>query len=70
MMPAHYIREAELTFDGLTARELDILKIGYASGIHQANNEAQPKLSDLEIRIGKVQGLINQASEALYKPSF
>ena len=70
MIPAHYIREAELTFDGLTARELDILKIGYASGLHQANNEAQPKLSDLEIRIGKVHELINQASKALYKPSF
>lgn len=70
MMPSHYIREAELTFNGLTHRELNILKIGYASGLHQANNEAQPKLSDLEIRIGKVHELINQASEALYKPSF
>lgn len=70
MISANYITSAELAFDGLTARELAIFQMGYASGLHRANNEAQPKLSDLEIRIEKVHELINQASEALYKPSF
>jgi len=70
MIPAHYIKGAELTFDGMTARERAIHEHGFADGQHCARNEAQPQLSDLEIRIDTATGLVRDAIEALYKPSF
>jgi hypothetical protein len=70
MIPAHYTNEAELTFYGMTARERDIYEHGFRDGQHCARNEAQPQLSDLEIRIDKATGLVREAIEALYKPSF
>ena len=70
MIPAHYINDACLTFDGLNARELAIYNQAFQDGQHRANNDAQPQLSDLEIRIDKATGLVREAIEALYKPSF
>ena len=70
MIPAHYTKEAELKFDGMTARERAIHEHGFADGQHCAKNEAQPRLSDLEIRIDTATGLVREAIEALYKPSF
>jgi hypothetical protein len=70
MIPAHYINEAELTYDGMTARERDIYEHGFADGQHCARNEEQPRLSDLEIRIDTATGIVREAIEALYKPSF
>lgn len=70
MIPAHYTESAAAQFGPLTARETAILQMGYASGLHRANNDAQPRLSDLELRIGKAHDLIKQANEALYTPSF
>ncbi len=70
MIPAHYTKQAELTFDGMTARERAIYEHGFADGQHSARNEAQPQLSDLEIRIDTATGLVREAIEALYKPSF
>ena len=70
MIPAHYIKQADLTFEGLDARELAIYRQAFQDGMHRANNAAQPQLSDLEIRIDKATGLVREAIEALYKPSF
>jgi hypothetical protein len=70
MIPAHYTNLAELTFDGMTAREWAIYETGFRDGQHRANNDAQPQLSDLEIRIDKATDLVREAIEALYKPSF
>lgn len=70
MIPAHYLTSAANEFNGLSQREIEIMQAGFKAGLHQANNEAQPKLSDLEIRIGKVADLVKRAGEALYSPSF
>ena len=70
MIPAHYTNQAELTFDGMSARERAIYEHGFRDGEHCARNEAQPQLSDLETRIDKATGLVREAIEALYKPSF
>jgi hypothetical protein len=70
MIPAHYTKGAELRFDGMNAREWAIYHLGFDDGQHCARNEAQPRLSDLEIRIDKATDLVREAIEALYKPSF
>ena len=49
MTPAHYINEAELTFDGLTARELAIYQMGIDHGKSIKADEVQPILSRLEM---------------------
>jgi hypothetical protein len=49
MTPAHYINEAELTFDGLTARELAIYQMGTDHGKSIKADEVQPILSRLEM---------------------
>jgi hypothetical protein len=54
----------------MTARERYIYEVGFQDGQHCARNEAQPQLSDLEIRIDKATDLVREAIEALYKPSF
>jgi hypothetical protein len=70
MIPAHYTKEAEVFHSGMTARERAIYEYGFVDGQHCARNEAQPRLSDLEIRIDKATDLVREAIEALYKPSF
>ena len=70
MIPARYTKGAELTFDGMNAREWAIYNHGFVCGQHCAKNEAQPRLSDLEIRIDTATGLVREAIKALYKPSF
>ena len=70
MIPAHYTKGAELTFDGMTARERAIHEHGFADGQHCARNEDQPRLSDLEIKIDKATDLVREAIESIYKPSF
>jgi hypothetical protein len=70
MIPAHYINEADLTFDGLTPRELAIYNQAFQDGMHRANNDAQPKLGDLELRINKAADLTREAIKALFDPSF
>jgi hypothetical protein len=70
MIPARYTIRAVSTFDGMTAREQAIYEHGFEDGQHCARNEAQPRLSDLEIRIDKATDLVREAIEALYKPSF
>jgi hypothetical protein len=42
MIHAHYIKEAELTFDGLTARELAIYQMGADHGKSIKADEIQP----------------------------
>ena len=54
----------------MTEREREIYEAGFADGMHRANNDAQPRLSDLEIRIDEATSLVRKAIEALYKPSF
>ena len=54
----------------MTERERAIYEAGFQDGQHHARNEAQPMLSDLEIRIDKATSLVREAIEALYKPSF
>jgi hypothetical protein len=54
----------------MTARERYIYEVGFQDVQHCARNEAQPQLSDLEIRIDKATDLVREAIEALYKPSF
>jgi hypothetical protein len=49
MIPAHYIKEAELTFDGLTARELAIYQMAVNHGKSIKADEIQPVLSRLEM---------------------
>jgi hypothetical protein len=49
MIPSHYINEAELTFDGLTARELAIYQMGTDHGKSIKADEVQPILSRLEM---------------------
>ena len=49
MTPAHYINEAELTFDGLTARELAIYQMGIDHCKSIKADEIQPVLSRLEM---------------------
>ena len=44
-------------------RERDIYRLGFSNGLHQANNAAQPTISDLELRIAN-------AIEALNTPAF
>jgi len=51
MIPAHCADLAEWRFDGMDAHELAIYHLGFQDGQHSARNEAQPRLSDLEIRI-------------------
>jgi hypothetical protein len=70
MIPAHYTIRAVSTFYGMTARERAIYEYGFRDGQHCARNEAQPQLSDLEIRIDKATDLVREAIEVLYKPSF
>lgn len=50
-------------FGALTEREREIYRLGFANGMHRANNAVQPTVSDLELRISK-------AIEALSTPSF
>jgi hypothetical protein len=49
MIPAHYINEAELTFDGLTPRELAIYQMGVDHGRDIKADEVQPIISRLEM---------------------
>jgi hypothetical protein len=49
MTPAHYINEAELTFDGLTPRELAIYQMGTDHGKDMKADEVQPIISRLEM---------------------
>lgn len=49
MIPAHYIKEAELTFDGLTPRELAIYQMGTDHGKSIKADEIQPIISKLEM---------------------
>jgi hypothetical protein len=49
MIPAHYINEAELTFDGLTPRELAIYQMGTDHGKDMKADEVQPIISRLEM---------------------
>jgi hypothetical protein len=49
MIHAHYINEAEQTFDGLTARELAIYQMGADHGKSIKADEIQPVLSRLEM---------------------
>lgn len=70
MIPAHYLITIAQGFPGMTEREREIYEAGFADGMHRANNDAQPRLSDLEIRIDEATSLVRKAIEALYKPSF
>jgi hypothetical protein len=49
MTPDHYINEAELTFDGLTFRELVIYQMGVDHGRDIKADEVQPIISRLEM---------------------
>jgi hypothetical protein len=49
MIPSHYIKEAELTFDGLTARELAIYQMAVNHGKSIKSDEIQPVISRLEM---------------------
>jgi hypothetical protein len=49
MIPAHYINEAELTFDGLTPRELAIYQMGTDHGKSIKADECQPIITRLEL---------------------
>jgi len=49
MIPAHYINEVELTFDGLTPRELAIYQMGVDHGRDIKADEVQPIISRLEM---------------------
>jgi hypothetical protein len=51
MIHAHYINEAEQTFDGLTARELAIYQMGADHGKSIKADEIQPVLSNLELEL-------------------
>jgi hypothetical protein len=51
MIPAHHIKEAEQTFDGLTARELAIYQMGADHGKSIKADEIQPVLSNLELEL-------------------
>jgi hypothetical protein len=51
MIHAHYIKEAELAFDGLTARELAIYQMGADHGKSIKADEIQPVLSNLELEL-------------------
>lgn len=70
MIPAHYLIAVSQGFPGMTEREQAIYEAGFQDGMHRANNDAQPRLGDLEIRIDKATSLVREAIEALYKPSF
>ena len=70
MIPAHYLITVAQGFPAMTERELAIYEAGFQDGQHRANNDAQPKLGDLELRINKAADLIREAIRALFDPSF